>query len=182
VFIDLDNAAWASTAFDGTFDILMVGSGLDAVSASGSTSLNNEAANFASFFNSGGGIFVLTDEGRGQTFYNFIPSFGSTTNNTISAVGAFSATAAGNAIGLTEPIVDADITHSYYTGVNTSLFTVFETFNNTGDPVAIGLRGGAIVDGGFQNVPEPAAILVWSVLGLCTVVGIRFRSRNGQRR
>ena len=182
-FIDLDLANWATTAFNpGAFDILMIGSGgTVSFGAAGSGKLNAEAANFTSFFNGGGGIFVHTDQGLGQSFYNFIPSFGTTVNNTISISGAFSATAAGNAIGLTEPVVDADITHSYYTGVNTSLFTVFETFNTTGDPVAIGLRGGSIGGGGFENVPEPSAILVWGLLGLCSVAGARFRLRGRKR-
>ncbi len=165
-FIDLDVAGWENIAFGITagvnnFDILIIGSGLDFVSAAGSTALNAQAAGFASYFNNDGGLYVNTDQGLGQPFYNFLPTFGAS-NNSISAVGTFTATPAGLAIGLTEAIVDADITHSFYNGVDTSIFTIFETYDSEpgNPPVAIGLRNAVIGGGGFgTSVPEPGSAL-----------------------
>ncbi|MGD9854405.1 MAG: putative Ig domain-containing protein, partial [Planctomycetaceae bacterium] len=146
-FIDLDNAAWADTAFSGDFDILMIGTGGDFVFNSGSAALNAEADRFADFFNDGGGIYVNTDQGSiGQTFYNFLPTFGAT-QAAVGGSGVYSVTNEGLLIGLTEDIVDRDITHTEYRGVDTNLFRVFETHNQTGDPVAIGLFQGFIAGG-----------------------------------
>lgn len=157
-----------ASALTGGFDAVMVGSG------GGSTDAANLAAAataFATYFNGGGSLYINTDEGFGQTWYNFVPSFGTAVNNSISAVGVFAPTAAGSAIGLTDPIVDADITHSFYDGIDTSLFTVFEVTDsvssfgtNNGKPVAFGLRAGTIGDGGFVGgegtVPEPGPLLL----------------------
>lgn len=179
-YFDVTNVGWDSSVFASTngvndFNMIMVGSG------SAQNFLNellSNTANFATFFNNGGGIFVNTDEGYGQGWYNFIPSFGATQNNNISTSGAFTATAAGNAIGLTEAIVDADITHSYYTGVDTNLFTVFETYNGTGDPVAIGLREASIIDGGFStSVPEPASLVLLAL----SLMGLRISSTKKRK-
>lgn len=180
-FLNIGSGTWTSAFATGSgaanvYDILVIGSGLDAFDPSGVTELNAKASQFAAFFNNGGGLFVQTDEGSGQGFYGFIPSFGSTTNNTISHSGSFSTTAAGQAIGLTEAIVDADITHSYYTGVDTSKFTVFETFNGTGDAVALGIRQAAITGGEIVAVPTPAA----AAGGLVLLGGLLARRRRGE--
>jgi hypothetical protein len=180
-FIDLDLSGWETIAFGTTagvnnFDILIIGSGADFVLNAGSAALNAQAAGFATYFNNNGGLYVNTDQGLGQSFYNFLPTFGAS-NNTISASGVFTATAAGLAIGLTEAIVDADITHSYYESVDTSLFTVFETYNSvsTNPAVAIGLRNANIGGGGFStSVPEPGSAMAGLAAGL---VGLTRRRR-----
>ncbi len=146
-FIDLDLATWPTTAFNGEFDILMIGTGGDFVSGQGSDSLNSQAAKFAEFFNEGGGIFVNTDNASlGQEFYNFLPAFGAT-QAAVGGTGVYSVTPDGLLIGLTEAIVDADPTHTEYKNVDPNLFRVFETHNQTGDPVAIGLFQGFIGGG-----------------------------------
>jgi RHS repeat-associated protein len=152
-FIDLDNANWADTAFDGTFEILIIGSGGDFVNSTGSTRLNAEAARFADYFNAGGGIYVNTDAGGtsiGQNFYSFLPTFGAT-RAALGGTGVYTATPEGLLIGLTEPVVDSDPTHTEYQNVDTTIFRVFETHNQTGDAVAIGLFGG-FIGGGFGGV------------------------------
>jgi RHS repeat-associated protein len=150
-FIDLDIANWADTAFDGTFEILIIGTGGDFVTSTGSTRLNAEAARFADYFNDGGGLYVNTDQGTlGQNFYNFLPTFGAT-QAAQGGTGVYSVTPEGLLIGLTEPVVDADPTHTEYQNVDTTIFRVFETHNQTGDAVAIGLFGG-FIGGGFGGV------------------------------
>ncbi len=161
-FFDLDNDF--SPAFNGSFDLIMVGSG-DGSSAHRDALFNAES-NFEAFINGGGGLYINTDEGFGQTWYDFVPNFGTATNNTISDSGVFTTTSAGLAIGLTEAIVDADITHSFYTGVNTDLFTVFEVTDESfgedaGIPVAFGTRNIGISDGEFVRADTSTGGLLY---------------------
>lgn len=179
-FIDLDVATWTTTAFaPGAFDALVIGSGFDFVTAAGSAALNANAAGFATYFNAGGSLFVNTEQGLGQTFYNFLPTFGVASTSSISDVGAFTPTAAGLAIGLTNTIVDMDITHTTFSGVSSS-FTIFETYDPTGAAVAIGLRnavidtgGGGFVPGGA--VPEPST---YGMIGAAVLVGVAMLRRR----
>lgn len=158
------DATGINSALTGGFDAVMVGSGN---STTANSNLLAASGLFTTYFNGGGSIYINTDEGFGQNWFNFVPSFGTTVANSISTSGIFTPTAAGLAIGLTQTIVDADITHNYFTGVDTSLFTVFERTdqNNLGIPVgevvALGLRAGQISSGGFSSgngVPEPASL------------------------
>ncbi|HEX2852380.1 MAG TPA: PEP-CTERM sorting domain-containing protein [Opitutaceae bacterium] len=188
-FIDLDTAGWQTTALNtgaGKFDILVIGTGADYVFAAGSTALNSfavGATSFATYFNAGGSLFVNSEQGLGQTFYNFVPSFGVASTSSISDVGAFTPTAAGLAIGLTNTIVDMDITHTTFSGVS-GAFTIFETYDPTGAAVAIGLRnavidtgGGGFVPGGA--VPEPST---YGMIGAAVLVGAAMLRRRKSAR
>ena len=160
------NVAGINSALTGGFDAVLVGSG---DSSSANTALLASTGLFTTYFNGGGSIYINTDEGFGQNWFNFVPSFGTTVANTISVSGIFAPTAAGSAIGLTQAIVDADVTHNFFTGVDTSLFTILEVTEQTGNPdipagqtVALGLRAGVISSSGFGSsgnpVPEPATL------------------------
>lgn len=177
------DAAGINAALTGGFDAVMVGSGN---SGTANTNLLAATGLFTTYFNGGGSVFINTDEGFGQNWFNFVPSFGTTVANTISTSGIFTPTAAGLAIGLTQAIVDADITHNYFTGVDTSLFTVFELTdqNNLGVPVgevvALGLRAGRISSGGFSSgtgVPEPATMGLM-LLGFAGLAAARKRRQR----
>ncbi len=172
-FFDLANSSWTDV-FAAGFDVIMVASiedyagddptpADDILAQASRDALFGAKEQFADYINAGGGLFIHTDGGFGQTFYDFVPNFGTTINNTIDIAGIFTPTAAGAGIGLTEAIVDSDVTHSFYTGIDTGLFTVFETteaFTGTdsnndpvtiegGQPVAFGARGIGIQDGEF---------------------------------
>ena len=159
------DAAGINSALTGGYDAVFVGSGSN---VSASSALLAAAGLFTTYFNGGGSVYVNTDEGFGQNWFNFVPSFGTTVANSISVSGIFAPTAAGSAIGLTQAIVDADVTHNFFTGVDTSLFTILEVTeqNNSnvpvGQTVALGLRAGIISSSGFGSsgnpVPEPATL------------------------
>ncbi len=173
-----------ATAFTGGYDALIIGTGADYVSSTGSGLLNSAAANFATYFNAGGRLYVNSEQGIGQSFYNFLPPFGVSVGSSISNSGVFTATAAGLLIGLTEAIVDADITHTTFSGVNQNLFTIFETYDVDGSAVAIGLRNGSIIGGGgpgggfvggITPVPEPST---YGMMGALALVGATWMRRR----
>lgn len=172
-------------ALGGGFDAVMVGSGN---SSTANTNLLAATGLFTTYFNGGGSLYINTDEGFGQNWFNFVPSFGTTVANSISTSGIFTPTAAGTAIGLTQVIVDDDVTHNYFTGVNTALFTAFELTDQNnlnipvGEVVALGLRSGIISSGGFSSgngVPEPATLGLM-LLGFAGLAAARKRNQANQ--
>lgn len=191
-------SGWGTaTLFDTDSDFSAAFSGFDAImTASGNSSSLNSAligasSSFASFFNGGGSLYINTDEGFGQNWYDFVPSFGTAVNNSISETGVFAPTAAGLAIGLTDPIVDADPTHSFYDGVDTGLFTIFEVTDSllrfgsdNGKPVAFGARnlgiGGGGFTGGGPSIPEPGTLVLVGVALLGWAGARNLRRRDSQ--
>lgn len=185
-FYDLDNANWTN-AFTDNNAVLVIGTGQDFVTGAGSAALNAQASAFATYFNAGGNLFVNSEQGLGQSFYGFIPSFGGTLANSLpgctteNGTGSCMApTAAGTAAGhTTAHLVNASITHTRFTGVD-PVFTVLSTYVNnggagTGTAITFGLVGGRIGGGGgggFEQVPEPAVTLL---IGAGLLAAIRRR-------
>jgi hypothetical protein len=177
-FYDLDNVNWVNV-FTESNAVIVVGSGFDFVSAAGSAAMNGQAAAFATYFNAGGHLFVNTEQGLGQSFYGFIPSFGGTLANSLP--GCFSETGTGTCMNVTAQgttrghtlgqIVNADITHTRFTTVSPS-FEVLSTYVNnggagTGSAITIGLFNASIDNGNFTPVPEPTTLtLIGSALAM----------------
>ena len=157
-FIDLDNANWETLVFDGLhYDIILVGTFNYYVTAAGSTALNQRRGRFDDYFNKGGGIFAMSEYFHGPTFYDFLPAFGTALGKNIGQIqGRFTVTPPGLAIGLTEPVVDRDLTHTEFLNVS-NVFQIFEIFNDDLQAVSIGANA-TIEDGGFvpaDTVTEP---------------------------
>ena len=187
-FYDLDNPGWTS-AFTDNNSVLVIGSGSDFVEQSGSTQLNSQLTAFISYFNAGGNLLVNTEQGLGQSFYGFIPSFGATLSSSLpgcsseSGSGAcMNVTAAGAARGHTiGHIVDADITHTRFTNVNPA-FQVLSIYNNsgstgTGSAITIGLFDGTAGEGGFNpptGVPEPSTTALLGA-GVAALAWMRYK-------
>lgn len=172
-FYDLDNANWTNAFTDGN-TVLVIGSGADFVNSTGSAALNARQASFISFFNAGGSILVNTEQGLGQSFYGFIPSFGGTIANSLPGCtdesgngSCMNVTAQGTARGHTiSHIVNADITHTRFTTVSSSFETLSTYVNNggagNGSAITIALFGGQASGGsggsggGFTPTPDPS--------------------------
>ncbi len=189
VFYDLDSPTWTNAFTDGNA-VLIIGSGFDFVNAAGSAALNAQQAAFVTYFNAGGNLFVNTEQGLGQTFYGFIPSFGGTLANSLPGCSSESGTgtcmnvtAQGTTRGHTlGQIVDADITHTRFTSVSSS-FEVLSTYVNsggagTGSAITIALFGGTATGGpggGFDpgsGIPEPGTLMLMGG-GMLGIVALR---------
>lgn len=162
-FYDLDVATWTNAFSDGN-DVLVIGSGFDFISAAGSATMNAAAAQFTTYFNSGGSLFVNTEQGLGASFYGFIPGFGTTTNAPLpgcssGAPACMQATAAGALVGMTNALInEASITHTRFPSVDPAFQALEFYYNNNQGPfdaITIALRGGTIGGGGFQTCGTP---------------------------
>ena len=178
-FYDLDTPTWTNAFTEGN-SVLVIGSGLDFVTNTGSATLNANQSLFTTYFNGGGNLFVNTHQGLGNSFYNFLPPIGSATASDLTTCSSETGnglcmrpTAAGTASGLAlSQIVEADITHNQFSAL--SAFTSLEEYVPTGNAITIALFGGQINGGGFTPtippitppspngpvIPEPSTLLL----------------------
>ena len=116
----------------------------------GETNINARAADFATFFNHGGGILALAGAERFETFYNFVPlKVGAT------AVEApFTVTPEGAGLGINEEMANCCATHNSFT-IPAAPFVVLED-DSAGNAETIAAFGVAIGEKGFE-APAPVA-------------------------
>ena len=87
--------------------------------------LNANAAAIATFMNNGGGIFALPESNGGTALtpsggqYNWLPF--SVGDVVLNQAGPFSLTTYGTGLGLTNPDMNGDSTHVYFSGFNSVL-------------------------------------------------------------
>ena len=136
--------------FDGGFDIIMTGlggnggakyrEGLDPAWRRAEYVASKER--FAAFVAGGGGLYVNDPHLFGPSWYDFVPHFeGIESHQRTARYGTTRATPEGIAIGLTQEVADRSHVHSTFTGLVPGRFTVFEVDEETGRPVAFGMRG-----------------------------------------
>jgi hypothetical protein len=117
----------------------------------GEANVNARAADFATFFNHGGGILALAGADRFATFYNFVPlKVGATV-----VEEPFTVTPEGAALGVTDPMVNCCATHNSF-DIPAAPFVVLET-DELGKAETIAAFGVAIGAKGFEASAPPAA-------------------------
>lgn len=119
-------------------------------STEGEANINARAADFASFFNGGGGILALAGADEFGTYYNFVPLKVAAT-----AVEApFTVTPEGAALGINEEMANCCATHNSFS-IPPAPFVVLEN-DSAGQAETIAALGVAIGESGFVPV-TPAA-------------------------
>jgi hypothetical protein len=154
------------------------------LTTAGSNALNSMAGDIATAFNAGmdiwgnSGASLVDDPATPaitENYYGFLPAGAAASGVSIGQSFGFSATAAGVAIGITNPMINGFPTHNNFTSM-AAAFTVFETHTTDGI-ISIGLKdgriddGGIIIDPGTPGVPDSGSSalllgLVLPVLGL----------------
>lgn len=171
-FYDVSLGTWTNAFTDGN-GVLIVGNNYDYQTSATIAALAANASLFSSYLNSGGNLFVLSEDDAGSSgFFNFLPAFGSTTSAALpgcsSGAGCFAVTPAGVAAGLTDAMtVEASVTHNRFPTVDPA-FTVLERYEDFGngpfDAITIGCVGCQAGGGGFTGpgaqVPEPTSFLL----------------------
>jgi len=148
--VNLSSATWTDVFNPGAYDVIVVGTGRDFVSATGSATMNTQAAAFETYFNAGGNLLVNSEQGLGSSFYDFLPAFGATNNAGLpgcsSGVPCMGTATGGAAIGMNDTLVaEASITHTRFLNVDSAFTTVEQYQNNggagSGDAITIAFSG-----------------------------------------
>lgn len=115
----------------------------------GETNINARAADFATFFNHGGGILALAGAEHFETFYNFVPlKVGATVVSP-----PFTVSTEGAALGINEEMANCCATHNSFL-IPPAPFVVLET-DSEGKAETIAAFGVAIGATGFEAPPPP---------------------------
>jgi hypothetical protein len=116
----------------------------------GEANVNARAADFASFFNGGGGILALAGADEFATYYNFVPlKVGAT-----AVEPPFTVTPDGAGLGINEEMANCCATHNSFS-IPPAPFVVLEN-DSAGQAETIAALGVAIGDEGFVTLPPPA--------------------------
>ena len=118
----------------------------------GETNINARAADFATYFNHGGGILALAGAENFESYYNFVPlKVGATAVN-----GPFTVMPEGAALGVNEAMANCCATHNSFS-VPPAPLVVLEN-DSSGNAETIAAFGAAIEEGGFKTPAEPAKV------------------------
>jgi hypothetical protein len=115
----------------------------------GEANINARAADFASFFNGGGGILALAGADEFATYYNFVPlKVGAT-----AVEPPFTVTPDGAGLGINEEMANCCATHNSFS-IPPPPFVVLEN-DSAGQAETIAALGVAIGEGGFVPLTPP---------------------------
>lgn len=166
----------------------------------GESNINARSADFAAFYNAGGGIVALTGATHYATYYNFVPFIGlagaDLPCNNSTGDTCFAVTPAGAALGVTNAEVNCSKsnplgceTHNSFNEPPAPPFIVVERvapgMPGANDPVTIGVLNGMISGGGFKGggtaTPELGSgeLFATGVLPLAAV--LLYRRRKARR-
>lgn len=115
----------------------------------GEANINARAADFATYFNAGGGILALAGAQNFSTYYDFVPLSVAATV----VEPPFTVTGEGAALGVNEAMANCCETHNSFT-IPPSPLVVLED-DSAGQAETIAAFGAAIGSGGFTPVQEP---------------------------
>ncbi len=117
----------------------------------GEENINDRAADFATYFNHGGGILALAGAGDYATYYNFVPL---TVGATVVSP-PFTVTPEGEALGVSSEMANCCATHNSFE-IPPSPLVVLED-DDAGKAETIAALNATIGEGGFTTPPaEPA--------------------------
>lgn len=119
-------------------------------SLEGEANVNARAADFAGFFNAGGGILALAGADNFETYYNFVPLKVAAT----AVAPPFTVTPEGATLGINEEMANCCATHNSFS-IPPAPFVVLEN-DSAGQAETIAALGVAIGEGGFVPVTPPA--------------------------
>jgi hypothetical protein len=115
----------------------------------GEANINARAADFASFFNAGGGILALAGADEFETYYDFVPLKVAAT----AVEPPFTVTSDGATLGINEEMANCCATHNSF-AIPPAPFVVLEN-DSAGQAETIAALGVAIGEGGFVPVTPP---------------------------
>lgn len=168
-FYDAETANWtAILAADAIILLSHISCGGCSLTDAGSAAINANSDAIKDAFNTGLDIWGLSGVAL-ASFYDFLPPGVTTTGPPIAGASGLFPTAAGAALGFTDPMVNGFATHNRFFAFDPD-FTVFE-IRAADEFITIGIQDAFIDDGGIgsgEEIPEPASLAIFGfgLLGL----------------